>query len=314
MRAVQIREFGGPEVLTPAEVELPEPGPGEVRIHVAAAATNPVEAKIRQGVAMPELELPAVLGGDVAGIVDAVGAGVTDLAVGDEVFCTPELTARWGGYAEFCVAAAAIVAPKPQGLSFVEAAAIPLAGGTAWEAIVRRLAVRPGETVLVQGGAGGVGSFAVQFAVAAGARVLATAGPGNQDLLRELGAVAVDYRSADAAEVTRAETGGRGADAVLDLVGGENLATSCRAARDFGRLATVLPPAGELPDLYQRNQVLHGIMLTRERARLRELTPVFERGQARPVVSDVLPLERVREAHERLDSGHGRGKTVLAVG
>jgi NADPH:quinone reductase-like Zn-dependent oxidoreductase len=157
-----------------------------------------------QAVAIPDLELPAVLGGDESGVVEVVGPGV------------------------------------PRVLSHVEAAAIPLAGGTAWEAIVGRLAVRPGETVLVHAGAGGVGT-----------------------------------------------------------------------ARAFGRMATVLPPKGELTPLYQRNQQLHGIMLTRERRRLEELTPVFERRQARPVVEEVLPLEQVRKAHERLDSGPGRGKTIL---
>ncbi|MCG3753687.1 zinc-binding dehydrogenase [Amycolatopsis sp. Poz14] len=304
-------EFGGPDVLTLREVERPGPGPGEILVRVFASGTNPVEAKIRQGVAIPDLELPAVLGGDVSGVVAAVGPGVTDFAEGDEVFYTPEMASRLGSYTELNVVSAAIAAPKPRGLSHVEAAAIPLAGGTAWEAIVRRLAVRPGETVLVHAGAGGVGSFAVQFAVAAGARVLATAGPDNQDLLRDLGAVPIDYHEADPIEAAFEHTGGQGADAVLDLVGGENVAKSSAAARAFGRIATVLPPKGELRSLYQRNQQLHGILLTRERRRLEELTPLFERGQARPVVDQVLPLDQVRQAHERLDSGHGRGKTVL---
>ncbi|MBB1151852.1 zinc-binding dehydrogenase [Amycolatopsis sp. DR6-1] len=304
-------EFGGPDVLTLREVERPEPGPGEILVRVFASGTNPVEAKIRQGVAIPDLELPAVLGGDVSGVVAAAGPGVTDFAEGDEVFYTPELTSRLGSYTELNVVSAAIAALKPRGLSHVEAAAIPLAGGTAWEAIVRRLAVRPGETVLVHAGAGGVGSFAVQFAIAAGARVLATAGPDNQDLLRDLGAVPIDYHETDPVEAAFEHTGGKGADAVLDLVGGENVAKSSDATRAFGRIATVLPLDGELRSLYQRNQQLHGIMLTRERRRLEELTPVFERGQARPVVDQVLPLGQVREAHERLDSGHGRGKTVL---
>jgi NADPH2:quinone reductase len=311
VRAVVITEFGGPDVLTVAERERPEPGPGEILVRVFASGTNPVEAKIRQGVAIPDLELPAVLGGDVSGVVEALGPGVREFAVGDEVFYTPEMTSRLGSYTELNVVAAAIAAPKPRGLSHVEAAAVPLAGGTAWEAIVRRLAVRPGETVLVHAGAGGVGTFAVQFALAAGARVLATAGPDNQDLLRELGAAPIDYHRDDPVEVALEHTGGKGADAVLDLVGGENLAKSCAATRAFGRIATVLPPKGELTPLYQRNQRLHGIMLTRERRRLEEMTPVFERGQARPVVQDVLPLEDVRKAHERLDAGHGRGKTVL---
>ncbi|WP_220506582.1 zinc-binding dehydrogenase [Amycolatopsis dendrobii] len=311
VQAVVMAEFGGPDVLTLREVERPEPGPGEILVRVFASGTNPVEAKIRQGVAIPDLELPAVLGGDVSGVVAAAGPGVTDFAEGDEVFYTPELTSRLGSYTELNVVSAAIAALKPRGLSHVEAAAIPLAGGTAWEAIVRRLAVRPGETVLVHAGAGGVGSFAVQFAIAAGARVLATAGPDNQDLLRDLGAVPIDYHETDPVEAAFEHTGGKGADAVLDLVGGENVAKSSDATRAFGRIATVLPLDGELRSLYQRNQQLHGIMLTRERRRLEELTPVFERGQARPVVDQVLPLGQVREAHERLDSGHGRGKTVL---
>ncbi|MFL6120046.1 zinc-dependent alcohol dehydrogenase family protein [Actinophytocola sp.] len=310
-RAVVIEEFGGPEVLNLSEVERPAPGPGQVLVRVMASGTNPVEAKIRQGKAIPDLPLPAVLGGDVSGVVEALGAGVTGLSPGDEVYYTPELNSRAGSYADYNVVAADIVAPKPRNLSHVEAAAIPLAGGTAWEAIVRRLAVRPGETVLVHAGAGGVGSFAVQFAVAAGARVLATAGTDHQQLLTDLGATAVDYRTQDVVDVALDHTNGAGVDAVLDLVGGENVVASATATRPFGRIATVLAPAGELTPLYHRNQQLHGIMLTRERRRLEEMTPLFERGQVRPVVTEVLPLEEVRKAHERLDSGHGTGKTVL---
>jgi NADPH2:quinone reductase len=309
-RAVVIERFGGPEVLELREVEKPVAGPCELLVRVRASGTNPVEAKIRQGVAIPDLPLPSVLGGDVAGVVEGIGPGVTDFAVGDEVFYTPEIGAP-GSYADYNVVAAAIVAPIPRGLSHIEAAAVPLAGGTAWEAIVRRLAVRPGETVLVHAGAGGVGSFAVQFAVAAGARVLATAGPDGQELLRELGAVPIDYHRDDPVEVARAETDGAGVDAVLDLVGGKNLVRSAMAARSFGRIATVLAPSGEITDLYQRNQQLHGIMLTRERRRLVEMSPLFERGQVRPVVREVLPLARIRQAHEQLDSGHGQGKIVL---
>jgi NADPH2:quinone reductase len=313
-RAVVIEEFGGPEVLNLSEVERPRPGPGQLLVRVMASGTNPVEAKIRAGKAIPDLPLPAVLGGDVSGVVEAVGAAVTGFAPGDEVYYTPELSSPAGSYADYNVVDARIVAPKPRNLSHVEAAAIPLAGGTAWEAIVRRLAVRPGETVLVHAGAGGVGSFAVQFAVAAGAKVLATAGADHQELLTDLGATAVDYKNHDVVEVALAHTAGAGVDAVLDLVGGENLVTSATATRPFGRIATVLAPSGELTPLYQRNQQLHGIMLTRERRRLEEMTPVFERGQVRPVISEVLPLEEVRRAHERLDSGHGSGKTVLDLG
>jgi NADPH2:quinone reductase len=314
MRAMVITAFGGPEVFEQREISRPEPGPGDVLVRVVASGTNPVEAKVRQYGTWAGITPPAVLGYDVSGVIEAVGEGVTDLYVGQEVFYTPNIFGnQLGSYAEYNVAPASIVAPKPSGYSHVEAAAVPLAGGTAWEAVVRRLQLRLGETILIQGGAGGVGSFAVQFAKAAGARVLATAGPENQSVLRDLGAdVAIDYRAADPVAVALQETDGRGVDAVLDLVGGETIARSAAATRMAGRLATVLDPTGDLSGLYTRNLTLHGIFLTRERQRLEDMTPVLARF--RPLISDVLPLEQVAEAHRRLDSGHGRGKIVLQVG
>jgi NADPH:quinone reductase len=207
------------------------------------------------------------------------------------------------------------VAKKPKNLSFVEAAAVPLAGGTAWEALVERLKVTVAETVLIHGGAGGVGSFAVQIARAAGARVLATAGPDNQQTLKELGAdVPINYRSQDPAAVALQETGGQGVEVVFDTVGGELIARSLAATRPFGRLACILTPAGELSPIYTRNLTLHGVFLTRQRARLEAMARLIERGEMKPLVDEILPLEQVRRAHERLDSGHGRGKIVLRVG
>jgi NADPH2:quinone reductase len=239
---------------------------------------------------------------------------VADFKVGDAVFFTPEIFGNpHGSYAEYTVAPASIVAHKPANLSHVEAAGIPLAGGTAWEAIVRRLNVRPGETVLVHGGAGGVGSFAIQFAKAAGARVIATASKANHPALHELGAdETIDYRDANAAEQIMEATGGHGVDTSFDTAGG-NVSISTLVTRPFGRIATILPPDGDLSALYTKNQILFGTFLTREGARLREMTPLFERGQAKVVIDTVLPLEEVSKAHERLDSGHGRGKIILQV-
>jgi NADPH2:quinone reductase len=209
---------------------------------------------------------------------------------------------------------AAIVAPKPRRLSHVEAAALPLAAGTAYEAIVRRLSVRPGETVLIHGAAGGVGSFALQIARTAGARVIATAGRENQDLLARLGAdVCIDYGREDPAEVALRETGGAGVDAVLSTVGGDTVVKSIPATRPFGRIATIVGTKGDLTMLYMRNQTLHGIFLTREAGRLREIARLVDQGRLSPVIDAVLPLERVGDAHRRLDSGHGRGKIVLEV-
>lgn len=249
MRAMVTPRFGALDLFEERDVSRPEAGPGEVLVRIVAAGTNPVDAKFRAGGDAMGFEAPIVLGSDVSGVVEEVGAGVTDLSPGDEVYYTPELFGPGsnGGYAEYHAARTQIVAKKPASISHEEAAAVPLAGGTAYEAIVRRLAVSVGETVLIHGGAGGVGSFAVQIARAAGARVLATAGPENLGTLEELGAdVTIDYRSQDVAQTALDETGGEGVDAVLDAVGGETVIDSIPATRPFGRIATILGTQGDL--------------------------------------------------------------------
>lgn len=315
MKAMVIPRFGGPDVFEQRDIDRPNPGPGEVLVRVLVSGTNPVDAKLRADASWAGLEPPLVLGYDVSGVVEEVGPGVTDLKVGEEVYYTPEIFGNTlGSYAEFNVAPASMVAPKPKAISHEEAAAIPLAGGTAWEAIVRRLQLRPGETVLIHGGAGGVGSFAVQIAKAAGARVLASASTRNQEVMRELGAdVTIDYTREDAAEVALRETGGQGVDAVFDTVGGDLIGRSAPATRPFGRHACILAPGGDLTMVYVKNQTIHGVFLTRERKRLEEMNRVIEQGLLRPVISEVLPLREVGKAHERLDTGHGTGKVVLRV-
>jgi len=314
MRAVVLKGFGGLEMLEERDLPVPEPGPGEVLVRNLAVAVNPVDAKIRAAGRWAGVEPPFVLGYDAAGVVAKVGPGVKDLKEGDEVYYTPEIFGNpHGTYAVYTPVPAGIVAKKPKNLSFAEAAAIPLAGGTAWEAVVRRLAVRPGETVLVMGGAGGVGSFAVQFAKAAGAYVIATASAENLPVLKELGAdLALDYRGPWAEEVLKA-TEGQGVDAAFETAGESLVERVIPVVRPFGRIATILPPQGNLSGLYTKNQTLYGVFLTRERKRLLEMRPLFERGLARPLIAEVLPfsLENLRKAHARMDSGHGRGKIVL---
>ena len=314
MRAVVLKGFGGLEMLEERDLPVPEPGPGEVLVRNLAVAVNPVDAKIRAAGRWAGVEPPFVLGYEAAGVVAKVGPGVKDLKEGDEVYYTPEIFGNpHGTYAEYTPVPAGIVAKKPKNLSFAEAAAIPLAGGTAWEAVVRRLAVRPGETVLVMGGAGGVGSFAVQFAKAAGAYVIATASAENLPVLKELGAdLTLDYRGPWAEEVLKA-TEGQGVDAAFETAGESLVERVIPVVRPFGRIATILPPQGNLSGLYTKNQTLYGVFLTRERKRLLEMRPLFERGLARPRFSEVLPfsLENLRKAHARMDSGHGRGKIVL---
>jgi NADPH:quinone reductase len=315
MRAMVLTRFGGPDALELQDIDRPAPADHEVLVRVIASGTNPVDAKLRQNAGWAGLAPPFVLGYDVSGVVEAVGARVDGFKAGDEVYYTPEIFGNTrGSYAEYNAAPASIVAHKPASMSHEEAAAVPLAGGTAWEGLVRRLQVRPGETVLIHGGAGGVGSYAVQIAKAMGARVLATAGARNQQVLRDLGAdVAIDYAGEDVAEVARRETGGAGVDVVFDTAGGDNIQKSIPATRPFGRLATILTPAGTLGGLSSKNQTLHGIFLMRESERLREMARLIDQGKMRSLIDRVLPLAEVRQAHERLDSGHGTGKMVLRV-
>ena len=317
MQAMVTPKFGGPELFENRDdIERPTPRPWQVLVRVLAAGTNPVDTKLRADGSFAGLEPPVILGADVSGVVEEVGLGVANLAPGDEVYYTPEIFGPGsnGAYAEYNVADADIVAKKPASLSHEEAAAVPLAGGTAYEALVRRLDIRVGETVLIHGGAGGVGSFAVQIAKAGGARVLATAGTENQETLESLGVdVAIDYTQGNVTETVLEDTAGAGVDAVLDAVGGDTVVNSIPATRPYGRIATILGGQGDFTPLYVNNQVLHGVLLARERARLDEMTRIIERGQIRPLVDEVLDLVEVGKAHERLESGHGRGKIVLRV-
>lgn len=315
MRAMVIPRHGGPDVFEPRDVDRPQPRAGEVLVRVICSGTNPVDAKLRQNAGWAGLTPPLVLGYDVSGVVEVVGADVTDFKPGDEVYYTPEIFGNTlGSYAEYNAVPASIVAHKPRTMSHAEAAGVPLAGGTAWEAIVRRMRVMPGETVLIHGGAGGVGSFAVQIAKAAGARVLATAGGRNQQVLADLGVdVPIDYTQDDFAQVALRETGGKGVDAVLDTVGGELIKQSIPATRPFGRLSTILTPEGTLGGLSSKNQVLFGVFLMRESKRLREMAALIDQGKMRTLIGETLPLEQVQKAHERLDSGHGTGKVILRV-
>jgi len=315
MRAMVITKFGGPEVFELREMAHPEPKRGELLVRVVASGTNPVDAKIRADGRWAGIVPPAILGYDVSGVVTKLGSDVRDFKVGDAVYYTPEIFGNeFGSYAEYNVVHESIVATKPDSLSHLEAAAVPLAGGTAWESIVRRLAVRSGETVLIHGGAGGVGSFAIRIAKSLGARVLATASQSNQDTLRKLGAdVGIDYKTQDPTEVAIRETSGKGVDAIFDPVGGETLNKSLTALTRFGRAATLLGVNVALAGVSTKNLTIHSVFLIRERKRLQELATVIEQGKLKPLIEQVLPLEQVRKAHERLDSGHGRGKIVLRI-
>ena len=314
MRAMIITAFGGPDVFRPADLPAPVPGPGQLLVRLLATSVNPVDYKIRKAGGWAQVKPPAVIGYDAAGVVEAVGAGVGGFQPGAKVFYTPRIFGRPGTYAEQQVVEADIVVAKPEHLTFLEAASLPLAGGTAWDMVVRLAAVKPGETVLVHAGAGGVGSLAVQLARVSGARVLATASERNAQLVMSLGAdVVIDYRSEDFASATLRETGGQGVEVAIDTVGGDTLARSVAAMKPYGRMVGCVSCTADLSAALGKNLSVHFEFLERARYKMEALRTLAERRQLVPVIDSVLPLEEVAEAHRRIEAGGMRGKIVLEV-
>ncbi|PAP76136.1 quinone oxidoreductase family protein [Rubrivirga marina] len=313
MKAIQFDQFGGPDVLQLREVDDPEARPGQVLVRVHAASVNPVDTKIRQGNDYG-IEPPIILGYDAAGVVEAVGDGVDDLRVGDEVFYTPDLTAN-GTYAEYHAADAGHVVVKPDTLSMEEAAAVPLAACTAWQALVTRCRLEVGELVLIHGG-GGVGHVAVQIAHAAGAEVVVVGNAEMEDTLLDLGADRfVDYESGDFVAEVDDLSCGLGANVVFDTVGGDTLVQSVPALAEFGRMATIVGDAGGgLGQAYRKNGTVHLVMMQRDGGMLDQIATLVDRGLLRPLVADVLPLEDAAEAHRRIEAGGVHGKLVLSTG
>ncbi|GGN57318.1 NADPH:quinone reductase [Streptomyces albiflavescens] len=330
MRAVRIEEFGGPEVLVPVEVPDPVAGPGQVLVKVVAAGVNRADALIRAGVYHRAGRPPLIPGVEAAGIVAAVGEGVTGIGVGQRVMALDGVNAP-GFYAELAVVPAGQVTILPDAVDLTEAATLPVAWLSAWYCLRSLAKVTKDDTVVVKAAASGVGSAAVQIAAEAGARVIAVAGsPEKTAWAAELGAhVTLDASAhpddAEVEEVLRL-TGGRGADVVLDTVGGRAFGRSLREIGHGGRVVALAnvalePSTVDTRDFYPKNAAVLGFQLTNlqihgydPRADLRELADRVAAGTYRVAVETVLPLDQARAAHERLERRDNRGKIVLAVG
>jgi len=343
MKAVVMEARGGPEVLKLAEVPTPEPGPKEVRIRVKAAALNHLDVWVRKGVASPRLPLPHILGADASGVVEAVGPGVTAFAPGDEVVVNPGLSCgrcqrclagednlcphyeilgehRFGAYAEYLVVPEVNLLPKPKNLSFEEAAAVPLTFLTAWQMVVDKLGVRPGDDVLVMAAGSGVSVAAIQIAKLFGGRVIATAG--SEEKLRkarELGAdEVVNYTHPDWPKEVRRLTGGKGADKVVDHTGALYFEGVIRATANGGRIAIAGASSGYEGTLpfahvfFRQLSILGSTMASK--SRLFPILRLVEDGRLKPVVGRVLPLEEAAEGHRLLEERRVFGKVVLRVG
>ncbi|MEE1784951.1 NADP-dependent oxidoreductase [Streptomyces sp. SP17BM10] len=307
MKAITYRGYGGPDVLEYGDVPEPKLGPDSVLVRVAAASVNPVDWKIQAGYLDSALDVvfPVIPGWDVAGVVEQVGVGVTEFAPGDEVMgYVREDLVRRGTFAEYVAAPVRTLARKPAGLDFAQAAGLPLAGLTGYQALTRALEVKPGETVLIHAAAGGVGSLAVQIAVALGARVIGTASERNHDYLRTLGAEPVAYGDGLADRVRALAP--NGLDAVLDLIGGEALQISPALLSDGGRLASVAD--GAVLALGGRY-----VFVRPDVADLSALADLAETGRLTVEVAATFPLEQAADAQRLNAAGHTRGKIVVTI-
>ena len=310
MRAVRIHQYGGPEVLTLEDVPRPDVVDGEVLIAVHAIGINPIDWKLREGFARERipLEMPVILGTDISGVVEAVGKGVTRFKVGDPVFSMVGLS---GAYAQYVCVTEALVANKPKNLNHLEAASVPLAALTAWQALFVHDNLTAGQTVLIHAAAGGVGGFAVQLAKAKGARVVATASPPNHDYLRQLGADhLIDYHAGPFEQ--QLETLNIDVDLVVDLVGGETTERSLGLLKTGGRLVQLVPSAAPIVDLAAQAGLQATYMTAQPNGDM--LEQISQRFNASELVSNIaasFPFAEIAAAHEMSASGRTRGKIVL---
>jgi len=318
-----IDRFGGPEVFRDAEVETPAPRAGEVVIRVAYAAVNPADWKCREGwlAQFFEYKFPFIVGFDAAGVVSAVGEGVTAYKVGDRVVTSSNQgIGDWGTYAEYVRSDIDRVAKLADGLSFATAASIPTAAVTSWEGLFDTGGLKAGQSVLINGGAGGMGSFAIQFAKRAGARVAVTCGPKNLDYVRGMGAdLAIDYRSQNVLDAVLAWAPG-GVDLIMDTVGQGTLPDGIAMTKPGGLIAPIGTliqgePQFDASEAAARNVRIVPTMSNHTRAgdQLREIVGLYNRGAFAPPAIEILPLNQAGEAQRRVKDGHVRGKILLHV-
>ncbi|WP_415762853.1 zinc-dependent alcohol dehydrogenase family protein [Pseudomonas sp. CP4] len=318
MKAMILKSFGGPDSFELSDVPKPVPQAGQVLVRVHATSINPLDYQVRRGDYPDLVPLPAITGHDVSGVVEAVGPGVSAFAPGDEVWYTPQIFDGQGSYAEYHVAAESIIARKPASLSHLEAASLSLVGGTVWEALTVRAVLRVGESILIHGGAGGVGHVAIQVAKAMGARVFTTVREANAEFVRSLGAdVVIDYTQEDYVEAIMRETAGHGVDVVFDTIGGDTLSRSADALAQLGRVVSIVDIAQpqNLVQAWGKNASYHFVFTRQNRGKLDELSALVDRGQLRLHVGAVYSLADIPLAHARLESANNGllGKIAIAV-
>jgi NADPH2:quinone reductase len=325
MTAIAISAPGGPEALVPEERPVPQPGPGEILVKVAAAGVNRPDVMQRQGLYPPPKGAPDIPGLEIAGEVVALGDTVTRWKLGDKVMAL----VIGGGYAEFCLAHEGHALSVPQNLSMAEAAAVPETFFTVWHNVFERGALKSGETLLVHGGTSGIGTAAIQLAKAFGAKVITTAGsPEKCEAARRLGAdVAINYRTEDFVAMTKAATGGKGADVILDMIGGDYIERNYEAAAVEGRIVQIAFQGSPKATVDFRRIMLKRLHHTGSTLRSRsvedknaiagaveaKVLPLLTAGRVKPVMDSSFALREARAAHARMESSAHIGKIVLTV-
>jgi len=309
MKAVRVHKHGGPEVLQYEDAPRPQVAAAtEVLIRVYAAGVNPVDWEIRTGLLKKifPVSFPWIPGWDLSGVVEEVGPDVTKFNKGDEVFAMPDAT-RQGAYAEYIAVRESEVALKPKSLHHIRAAAVPVAALTAWNALFDTARLRAGQRVLIHGGSGGVGHFAVQLAKWKGAHVIATASAKNQELVYGLGAdEVIDYRAQKFEDVARE------IDIVLDPIGSDTQERSWKVLKNGGILVSLVqPPSEEKAKSFSARGAM--VQTRPDGAKLADIAKIIDAGQLAPVIDRILPLSEARRAHELSQSGHTHGKIVLRI-
>ncbi|SFC43027.1 2-desacetyl-2-hydroxyethyl bacteriochlorophyllide A dehydrogenase [Bacillus sp. OV322] len=308
MKAIVIEQYGGKEQLKEAEMKKPEAGENEIIIKLEATSINPIDWKLREGYLkeMLPFEFPIILGWDAAGTVDSIGSGVTDFKPGDRVFARPATTNR-GTYAEYVAVDDILVAKIPDNVSFEEAASIPLAGLTAYQALFDFGEVKEDDKVLIHAGAGGVGSLAIQLAKNAGAYVATTAGTQNVEFMKSLGAdEVIDYKKQDFDKILHDY------DFVLDSMGGEIQEKSFSVLKEGGKMPSLVSePDKEIAE--KKKIKAASIWLNPNGQQLEELAKLMEEGKLKAIIGETFPLsaEGIRQAHEKSESHHAKGKIVI---
>lgn len=317
MKAAILKEFGSVKNFEIVEIPMPKPGFREVLVKVFATSINPLDIQVRRGDYKNELDLPVITGHDISGEIVELGPGVENFKIGDEVYYTPEIFKGQGSYAQYHCAHESIIGLKPKNISHLEAATLPLAAGTAWEMLVTRAQLKINQSILVHGGAGGVGIPTIQIAKAMGSIVFATARKVHHPFLIELGVdYVIDYENENYINAVQQLTNNKGVDIIIDTIGGNTLSDSGKILSQMGQVVTLvdIEKPQNLIEAWGKNATYHFVFTRQNRNKMDELTKLVENNKLKPVLNKVFPLSEIDKAHSLLETKAGNQNFYGKIG